>query len=350
MAKKQVAALVVTLLAFLSPAACQNTDASTACLSRWRKVPNQGSQVCPAGTRSSPAPVLGPGGLSVGYYNRSDSYCPGAEEIVRKAVGQAVGSDPGVGAGLIRLFFHDCFVRGCDASVLLNTPDCERFGIPNLSLRGYEVIDAAKTALQQACPNKVSCADIIAFAARDATYFLTNSKTYFDVPAGRYDGRVSFANETLPNLPGPFSNLQDLKDSFASKGLSTSDMVTLSGAHSIGRAQCRFFLDRFAGRTDAFAENLRAQCGGNDGIMVPQDYVTPDFLDSQYYKNMDQNVLFISDAVLNSTETIGQVTDYANNNQGLWESKFAKAMVKMGYIGIKTSAEGEIRMECSKVN
>jgi peroxidase len=61
-------------------------------------------------------------------------------------------------------------------------------------------------------------------------------------------------------------------------------------------------------------------------------------------------VLFASDAALNSTETADQVTDFANNNQGLWESKFAKAMVKMGYIGIKTSADGEIRAECSKLN
>ncbi|GJN10878.1 hypothetical protein PR202_ga29016 [Eleusine coracana subsp. coracana] len=342
--QQQLAALVVTLLALLGPAACQ--DASNGCLGRWQRGTAQGPlQPCPR--IQSPAPVLRLSGLSVGYYSSS---CPGAEEMVRKAVAEAVGSDPGVGAGLIRLFFHDCFVRGCDASVLLNSPDAERFGLPNLSLRGYEVIDAAKTALQTACPNKVSCADIIAFAARDATYLLTNNKTFFDVPAGRYDGRVSFANETLPNLPGPFSDLQDLKDSFASKGLSTSDMVTLSGAHSIGRAQCRFFLDRFAGRTDAFAESLRAKCNGNDGTMVAQDYVTPDFLDSQYFKNVDKYVLFTSDAVLNSTDTMGLVTDYASNNQGLWEGKFAKAMVKMGYIGVKTSADGEIRAECSKVN
>jgi peroxidase len=241
-------------------------------------------------------------------------------------------------------------LQGCDASVLLNTPDSERFGLPNLSLAGFEVIDAAKKALQDACPNKVSCADIVAFAARDATYLLTSNKAYFDMPAGRYDGRVSFANETLANLPGPFSDLQDLKDSFAAKGLSLRDMVTLSGAHSIGRGQCRFFLDRFADRNDAFAESLRAQCGSDGGATAPQDYVTPNALDSQYYKNVDKYVLFASDAALNSTETADQVTDFANNNQGLWESKFAKAMVKMGYIGIKTSADGEIRAECSKLN
>ncbi|TVU37591.1 hypothetical protein EJB05_10915, partial [Eragrostis curvula] len=350
--QRQFAVLVVALLAFLGPAACGDSGASVAgCLSRWRKVPILGKLLCTR-IRGSP-PVLGSSGLSVGYYNRNDSYsyCPGAEEIVRKVVGEFIGNDTGMGAGLIRMFFHDCFVRGCDASVLLNAADAEMYGVPNLSLRGFEVIDAAKTRLEQECPKKVSCADIVAFAARDATYFLTGNKTFFNMPAGRYDGNVSFANETLPNLPGPFSDLKDLKDTFAAKGLTVSDMVTLSGAHSVGRGQCRFFIDRFEDRSDAFAESLRAQCYGNDGYMVDQDYVTSDILDNQYYKNIDKYVLFASDAALNSTETIGLVTDYANSSyQGLWESKFAKAMVKMGYIGVKTKADGEIRTECSKVN
>lgn len=62
------------------------------------------------------------------------------------------------------------YVQGCDGSVLLDssTKQAEKDFASNLSLRGFQIIDRVKSALEKACPGVVSCADILAIVARDA--------------------------------------------------------------------------------------------------------------------------------------------------------------------------------------
>lgn len=58
-------------------------------------------------------------------------------------------------------------MQGCDGSILLDGAESEKLAAPNLnSVRGYDVIDAIKAYLEKACPGLVSCADVVALAAK----------------------------------------------------------------------------------------------------------------------------------------------------------------------------------------
>lgn len=53
--------------------------------------------------------------LRVGFYKTT---CPSVEQIVQDTVNKAVTANPGMAAGIIRLYFHDCFVRVSTSSTL----------------------------------------------------------------------------------------------------------------------------------------------------------------------------------------------------------------------------------------
>ncbi|KAJ6304027.1 hypothetical protein OIU77_017828 [Salix suchowensis] len=84
--------------------------------------------------------------------------CPNESSIVSNVVQQAFLSDPRIGASLIRLHFHDYFVNGCDASVLLDNSSSilsEKLAATNVnSIRGFDVVDNIKTAVESSCPGR----------------------------------------------------------------------------------------------------------------------------------------------------------------------------------------------------
>jgi hypothetical protein len=107
--------------------------------------------------------------LTTHFYDHS---CPQIYSIVKAEVQKAVAIEARNAASLVRLHFHDCFVNGCDGSLLLDNVTgqvSEKFAIANVnSVRAFEFIDAIKAALEHACPQTVSCADILAIASRDS--------------------------------------------------------------------------------------------------------------------------------------------------------------------------------------
>ncbi|KAF8044142.1 hypothetical protein BT93_A2199 [Corymbia citriodora subsp. variegata] len=302
-------------------------------------------------------------GTRVGFYSRS---CPRAEAIIRSTVQSHFQSDPTVAPGLLRMHFHDCFVQGCDGSVLINGPNSEKTAGPNRLLRGYEVIDDAKTQLEAACPGVVSCADILALAARDSVS-LTNGRSWA-VPTGRRDGRVSSASDAA-NLPGFTDSVDVQKQKFADLGLNTLDLVALVGGHTIGTGACQFFKYRLYNFTNttssgadpsidpSFVSQLQSLCPQNgDGTKrVALDTGSPNRFDASFYANLRSGRgILESDQKLwtdASTKTFVQGFLSGRGPPRLdFNTEFAKSMAKMSNIGVKTGTDGEIRKICSTFN
>ncbi|XWS68318.1 hypothetical protein CRYUN_Cryun04dG0080100 [Craigia yunnanensis] len=299
-------------------------------------------------------------GTRVGFYSTS---CPRAESIVTSTVQSHFRSNPTIAPGLLRMHFHDCFVQGCDGSILIDGSNTEKTAGPNLLLRGYEVIADAKTQIEAACPGVVSCADILALAARDSVV-LTNGVSWL-VPTGRRDGRVSQASDAS-NLPGFTESVDSQKQKFAALGLNTQDLVTLVGGHTIGTSACQFFSYRLYNFTangpdpsinPAFVSQLQSLCpqNGDGSRRIDLDTGSGGRFDTSYFNNLrNGRGILESDQKLwtdASTRTIVQgFLSVAGIPPLTFSVEFGRSMIKMSNIGVKTGTNGEIRKVCSAVN
>ncbi|KAM6559689.1 hypothetical protein CsatA_028928 [Cannabis sativa] len=298
-------------------------------------------------------------GLSWQFYAKS---CPSAESIIRKELKKIFKNDIAQAAGLLRLHFHDCFVQGCDGSVLLDgsaSGPSEKDAPPNLTLRAtaFKIINDLRALIHKKCGRVVSCADITALAARDSV-FLSGGPDYA-VPLGRRDG-LAFAtqNETNANLPPPSSGAQAILKQLAdNQNLDPTDVVALSGGHTIGIAHCGSFDNRLYPTQDpvmdqTFAKNLKSICPTKDfDAFTFQDLRTPNTFDNKYYVDlMNRQGLFTSDQDLYTYSKTKEIVKSFAVNQTLFFEKFVIAMTKMGQLNVLTGKEGEIRGNCSVRN
>ncbi|XP_074294478.1 peroxidase 64 [Silene latifolia] len=294
--------------------------------------------------------------LSLNYYDKN---CPDVDRIISNIVKEAFSEDKTVPAALLRMHFHDCFIRGCDASVLLDKAEdnkVEKTGPPNLSLHAFFVIDNAKKAVEAACPGVVSCADILALAARDSV--VVSGGPTWDVPKGRLDGRTSYASETR-QLPAPSFNLSQLQQSFAQRGLNLGDLVALSGGHSLGFSHCSSFqgrLHNFDATNDidpsinpSFAASLRNVCPAHNKMKNAGSTMdpSPSTFDNTYYKLILQGKsLFSSDQTLVTAPSTEKLVRQFAASQEAFDEAFVKSMIKMSSI----TAGHEVRKNCRRVN
>ncbi|XP_077210807.1 cationic peroxidase 1-like [Tasmannia lanceolata] len=302
-------------------------------------------------------PDLSHAQLSVAFY---DTTCPSVYDIVKSSVRSAINREKRIGAALLRMIFHDCFVVGCDAGLLLddNLPsiDSEKKVIPNAnSFRGFELIDKIKGTIDKSCAGPVvSCADILAIAARDSVVELGGPS--WSVPLGRRDARTANRRVAETDLPSPFADLKDLIRNFSAKGFTAREMVALSGAHSIGMARCLIFRNHLYNGTNLeplVASDRKSRCpsNGGDGNLSSIDPQSPNRFGNNYYQALVQRRgLFHSDQELfNGGSQDDLVTLYSKDSQTFY-TDFANAMVKMGNMNPLTGNNGEIRKNCRKVN
>uniref|UniRef100_A0A6N2N6N6 peroxidase n=1 Tax=Salix viminalis TaxID=40686 RepID=A0A6N2N6N6_SALVM len=255
------------------------------------------------------------GDLQMGFYSKS---CPNAEKIVQDYVNSHIHNAPSLAASILRMHFHDCFVRVC----VSRTNQTEKLAVPNSTLRGFDFIDRVKSLLEAACPGVVSCADVIALVARDGVVATGG-------PSWRVHGRET---DNLKN------QLHNSTETF-STGLNLKDLVLLSGAHTIGVAHCTSFSNRLYNFT---------------GVLGSQDPA----LDSEYAavlkarnQLLKRRGLFQSDSALTTNSTaLSLVNQLLQGSLKSFFAEFARSMEKMGRIKVKTGKVGEIRKQCAVVN
>ena len=305
--------------------------------------------------------------LKVGFYSQT---CPNAEKIVAAALAESVKINPEAIAQLLRLQFHDCFVVGCDASILLDySPTGDKVEKGSMFngqlLKGADTVDDIKEKLEEECPGIVSCSDTLAFSISEGMHLAGLPRR---APlGGRRDSLVSLASIAEDNnLPQPNWSIERMVALFIKKGFTVEEMVILLGAHSIGSAHCDVFMERIFNYentrkpdptlADQVVKEFQGICKNAGTQLFRNPTVnfdeTPTELDNLFYKNMvtkNKTVLVTDSNLINDPRTIPIVNKMAAEN-GLWQKRFAEAMDKMGAMNVLTGNEGEVRTTCRATN
>ncbi|GAB2301063.1 hypothetical protein Dimus_035099 [Dionaea muscipula] len=296
-------------------------------------------------------------GLAYNYYETS---CPNVEDIIRREMCSILASDVlGMGsAAFLRLLFHDCQVQGCDASILLDGTDSEMSSTRNFGIRKREEIGQMKSNLEKVCPGQVSCADIIALAAREAVSFAGGP--HVQIPLGRRDSTTSSHLLADSLLPSPRINVDQLLHIFSSQGMKLEESVAILGAHTLGAGHCLNIADRLYNPDPldemdfTFELSLRLLCPTRIPITnlttAPNDS-TPTLFDNHYYRDISSGRgLFGVDSSLSRDPRTAPIVAQFSVDLPYFFQTFSSAFVKLSSANVLTGNLGEIRRSCNQVN
>ncbi|KAM0944371.1 putative peroxidase [Dioscorea sansibarensis] len=298
----------------------------------------------------------GNAGLSYDFYQQT---CPQVESIMRKTLLPIFMSDPRSPAAFLRLFFHDCLVQGCDASILLDNNSGEMASGKNFGIRDRELIQLMNSLLEVHCPGAVSCADIIALAAREAVAF--SGGPCLDIPLGRKDATVSSFLQADAELPSAKDGVDRALAILSSKGMSIEESVAILGAHSIGVGHCLSIVHRLYDREERHKDYnmdygyeimLRLKCPfkvpSSNETFVAND-LTSLIFDNQYYKDIvsGRGLFTVDSEIALDPRTAPFVKMFAEDQEYFFRS-FSMAFVRLSSSVILST--GEIRRVCNRVN
>ncbi|XP_050230575.1 peroxidase 21 [Mercurialis annua] len=297
--------------------------------------------------------------LQSNYYAQS---CPRAEGIIKEQVISLYNKHGNTAVSWVRNLFHDCGVKSCDASLLLETVngiESEKASQRSFGMRNFKYVNTIKEALEKECPLKVSCADIVALSARDGIVMLGGPR--IEMKTGRRDSKESYAAVLENFIPNHNESISVVLDRFQSLGIDTEGAVALLGGHSVGRVHCVNLVQRLYPTVDPtlnpdYANYLKGRCPTPNPdpeavLYARNDRETPMILDNYYYKNLlnHKGLLSIDQQLASDPTTSPYVQRMAADN-GYFHDQFARAIVLLSENNPLTGEQGEIRKDCRYVN
>lgn len=293
--------------------------------------------------------------LSNDYYANT---CPNVESMVRASMQQIFARDITAPAAMIRLLFHDCQVDGCDGSILLDSGSdgtSEMDSPANLGIRRLNIIDTVKSQLEDVCPSTVSCADIIAMAARDAVAL--NGGPDISIQLGRLDGFDASSSAATKALPPATISVSNTISLFGAMGMNVEESVSMLGSHTVGVAHCSNFVNRLYPTPDPdlglfFASTLQSRCplGVPINLVATLDTSFIRF-DNSYFRNVLSNrALLTIDSELGMDPRTNPIVQNFASNQDAFFGAFASGFVKLSSFRVRTGNEGEVRVQCHTTN